>query len=61
MECLIEYRNQNVTTDILGIEYKSVHKNKRDLMFNESDKIDIFINMLYHRLIINLKEVYVLN
>ena len=44
MECLIEYRNQNVTTDILGIEYKSVHKNKRDLMFNESDKIDIFIN-----------------
>ena len=44
MECLIEYRNQNVTTDILGIEYKSVHKNKRDLMFDESDKTDIFIN-----------------
>lgn len=44
MECLIEYRSQNTTTDLVGIEYKSVHQNKRDLMFTESDKSDIFIN-----------------
>ena len=36
MECLIEYRNQNVTTDILGIEYKSVHKNNSSLKISQA-------------------------
>lgn len=30
--------------DLLGIEYKSVHQNKRDLMFTEEDKSDLFTN-----------------
>lgn len=42
MECLIAYRSK--MPDLLGIEYKSVHQNKRDLMFTEEDKSDLFTN-----------------
>lgn len=46
MECLITARNNDDEdiTKMIGIRYESIHRNKRDLLFNEVDKDDIFIN-----------------
>ncbi len=46
MECLIVARRYNEENPnlMIGIRYESIHRNKRDLLFNEVDKDDIFIN-----------------
>ena len=46
MECLIAARNNDDKNikKMIGIRYESIHRNKRDLLFNEVDKDDIFIN-----------------
>lgn len=46
MECLIAARNNDDedVSKMIGIRYESIHRNRRDLLFNEVDKDDIFIN-----------------
>lgn len=46
MECLIAARkhNENNNSAMIGIRYESIHNNKRDLLFDEVDKDDIFVN-----------------
>lgn len=46
MECLVAKRDLNTCNiqPMIGIRYDSIHQNKRDLLFDEFYKDDIFVN-----------------